>query len=103
MRMMLTRELQTIQRRSAPVFRRDGIRKASVFGSVARGDSRKRSDVDILVDVPRGMDLFEFSGLRLDLQDALKKKVDLVTFRSLHHLMRDAVLEEQKVIYGKAR
>ena len=82
---------------------RHGARNIRVFGSVARGDSRKRSDVDILVDVPRGMDLFEFSGLRLDLQDALKKKVDLVTFRSLHHLMRDAVLEEQKVIYGKAR
>jgi len=98
----LTPELQSIRRRTAPVFRRYGIRKASVFGSHARGDARVRSDVDILVDVPRGMGLFAFSGLRLDLMDALKKNVDLVTYRSLHHLIRDEVLEQQKVIYDKA-
>lgn len=93
--------LQSIRRRAAPILRRYGVRRAAVFGSFARGDEQKKSDVDILVDVPNGTGLFAFIGLEQELTDRLGRKVDLVTYRSLHPYIRERVLNERVAIYGK--
>ncbi len=54
------------------------VKEIGIFGSVVRGQQKKRSDVDILVDFQEVPDLLEFIGLELYLQKLLKKKVDLV-------------------------
>ncbi|MDO8617735.1 MAG: nucleotidyltransferase family protein [Candidatus Uhrbacteria bacterium] len=101
MKKALPKNIQTIRKRAVPVFRRYGVKRAAVFGSFARGEERKKSDVDFLVQIPRGMDLFEFSGLRQDLAARLEREVDLVTYASIHPFLKEQILNEQVVIYEK--
>jgi uncharacterized protein len=69
-----------------------GRRNVRVFGSVATGKNRAASDVDFLVDLDEGRNLFDLGGLLADLKDALASNVDLVEARCLHPYIRDRVL-----------
>lgn len=71
-----------------------GAYNVRVFGSVARGDARPDSDIDLLVELEPGRSLLDLSGLLLDLQDLLGCEVDVVTEKSLHWYIRDTVLQE---------
>ena len=71
-----------------------GARNARLFGSVARGDSREDSDVDLLVDLDAGRSLFDLGGLLMDLSDLLGAEVDLIEAGCLHPYVRDRVLAE---------
>ena len=71
-----------------------GCRNIRVFGSVATGEDRTESDVDFLVDLDEGRNLFDLGGLLADLKDALASDVDLVEARCLHPYIRDRVLAE---------
>ncbi len=82
-----------------PLLEKYGVKKASFFGSYARGDFHKKSDVDLLIQLPQGMTLFGFADLKLDLEEKLQKEVDLVTYRSIHPLLKDQILKEQKIFY----
>lgn len=77
---------------------RHGVTHAGIFGSFARGDADETSDVDILIDPPEGMTLFGLSALGNDLESALGRSVDILTYRSLRPQFRDIVLPEQVVI-----
>ena len=66
-----------------------------MFGSVARGEARPDSDVDLLIELPGDRDMFDLMDLEEKLGAALGRKVDTVTFRSLHHLLRERILKEQ--------
>jgi len=66
-----------------------GIKKIGIFGSVARGDDREDSDIDIEVEFEEGSDNYRnFIGLSYYLDDLLKRRVDLVTTRILSHYLR---------------
>ncbi|MEK6812766.1 MAG: nucleotidyltransferase family protein [Nanoarchaeota archaeon] len=72
------------------------IPKAGVFGSYARGEQRKNSDIDIIVQPPKGgIGLFDFVGVKLDLEERLKKNVDLLTYASIHPLLKERILNEE--------
>lgn len=78
---------------AAPMSRR-GVVRASIFGSVARGEATAGSDVDLLVEFEKGRTLVDLSGLRLDLCEILGRDVDVATRGSLHPKLRDAILRE---------
>jgi predicted nucleotidyltransferase len=65
-----------------------------IFGSVARGESGKDSDVDFLVEMGPGRTPFFPGGLQADLEDLLGCKVDIVTEDGLHWYIRERVLKE---------
>jgi predicted nucleotidyltransferase len=71
-----------------------GAKNVRVFGSVARGDSDERSDVDFLVEMEPGRTLFDLSGLLLDLEAVLHTPVDVVTEKGLRPRVRERVLAE---------
>ncbi len=71
-----------------------GVASLAVFGSVARGEARPDSDVDLLVELNRRMGLFEFAGLKLRLEELLGVKVDLVMPSALKPRVRERVLGE---------
>jgi len=73
-----------------------GVSNVRIFGSFARGEQRKTSDVDLLIDLPEGMSLFDLSGLKIDLEDALKRKVDVVPARSIKPMLRDRIFAEAR-------
>jgi predicted nucleotidyltransferase len=62
---------------------RHGVSNLRVFGSVARGDARPESDIDLLVDVEPSRSLFELAGLLIELQEILGVRVDLVEASAL--------------------
>lgn len=88
-------DLDRIKKKALPILKQAGIIKSSIFGSYARGEEGGNSDIDMLVEVPKGTGLFAFVDLQHKLEDVLDKKVDLVTYKSLHPLLRDRILKEQ--------
>jgi predicted nucleotidyltransferase len=71
-----------------------GARNVRVFGSVARGGARPESDVDFLIDVEPVTSPWFPAGLILDLEKLLEKRVEVVTERGLHPMLRAEVLRE---------
>jgi hypothetical protein len=73
---------------------RFGVRNLSVFGSVARGDERPGSDVDVLVEFEQTPTFDQFMDLKLYLEELLRRKVDLVTRHALKPRMRPIIEKE---------
>ena len=76
--------------------RRRGIRHAAVFGSVARGEARLDSDIDVLVelDPAHPMGVFEYARLKLYVDELLGGGGDVVNRKTLKPLLREAILSE---------
>lgn len=87
--------IEEIKSKVRGVLQRHGVVRASVFGSVARGEDTPESDIDFLVEFEDGRTLLDLSGLRLDLQELLGRKVDVATPRSLHPKLEHQILGEQ--------
>lgn len=73
---------------------RFGVRNIRVFGSVARGEARQDSDLDLLVDVDRGHGYFDMAGFALGVEDQLGVFTQVATARGLKERIRDRVLRE---------
>ena len=71
-----------------------GAHNVRIFGSAARGDAGPESDVDFLVEFEDGRSLLDLSGLWLDLEELLGRKVDVAQPQTLHWYTRDRVLKE---------
>lgn len=80
-----------------PVLRRNHVKKAGLFGSYARGEAKRKSDVDIIVEMKGS--LLDLAGLKIELEETLKKKVDILTYKSIHPLLRRRILNEEVPIY----
>lgn len=88
-------DLNQIKKKAIPILKKAGVKRSSLFGSYVRGEEKKGSDIDMLVEVPKGTGLFAFVGLQRELERVLNKKVDLVTYKSIHPLLRGRILKEQ--------
>ena len=94
-----TRNLSEIKKIIIRILKKYGVKKAGIFGSYVRSEQKKRSDIDILIQPPEGMSLFDFSGLKIELEEELDMKVDLVSYRAIHPLLKKQILyEEVKII-----
>ena len=76
------------------IARKYGIQNIRVFGSTVRGNNKEDSDIDLLVDVEDGRDLFDVGAFLMDLEELLHKTIDVVTENALHQTIRKKVLEE---------
>ena len=76
--------------------RRLGVSHAAVFGSVARGEARADSDVDVLVDLDqdRPLGIFEYARLKIYINEILNGTGDVVNRRTLKPLLRDSILRD---------
>lgn len=87
--------LNQIKQLIIPVLKNAGVKKSAVFGSYARGDFNPESDIDLLVELPEGNSLLDLVRLERKLKMVLDKEVDLLTFNSIHPLIKDRVFSEQ--------
>ena len=96
----MTKEItiEEIKIKILPILGKYGASMASIFGSVARGEATDESDVDILVELPEGSSLLDLAGLKIDIEEILSRSVDVLTYNSLHPLLRDRILSEQEPI-----
>ena len=87
--------IELIKEKVIPILKRHNVKRASLFGSVVRGEARDDSDVDILVELPEGLDLFDFIGIQLELEEALGRKVDLGEYSTIKQVVREQIMSEQ--------
>ena len=90
-----TADALNIRERILPVLRRHGIKRAGMFGSFARGEATPESDVDILVELDAEASLLDFIGVKLDLEDVLGRRVDIVEYAAVKPRLRDRILREE--------
>lgn len=82
-----------------PILKKYGVTRASLFGSIVRGEETKESDIDILIEVPDSKSLFDMMDIQFELEDALKKKVDLIEYKGIKPALKDSILSSQLPIY----
>lgn len=92
--------ISDIKRKITPILKKYDIKKASIFGSVARGEQNKTSDVDLLVELGKPLGL-DFVDLQMDIEKIIKRKVDLLTYDSIHSSLKDLIFKDQKHIYER--
>lgn len=71
-----------------------GATRVRVFGSVARGEGRAESDLDLLVDLAPGRDLLDLVAIKQDIEELLGREVDVVTEAAVSPYMREAILRD---------
>jgi len=87
-------EIEQIKKKVVPILKKFNVTKAGIFGSYARGEQKKKSDVDILVKT-EAMGLFEFIRLRETLRVALGRKVDLVEYKEIRSEIKQNILGDE--------
>lgn len=91
-------DIETITKKSVPILRQYGVKKAALFGSAAYGEMKPGSDVDILVEMPKDYRLFDLLALHTDLEESLLCDVDLVEYDLLKDAYKPYILSTQKPI-----
>lgn len=74
------------------ILRKHDVIHAAIFGSFARNEANKQSDIDILVDLPDTKSLFDLVSIKLDLQDELGIDVDVLTYASINPKIKENVI-----------
>ena len=92
-RQSITADVHAIIQASKPILQRYNIKKAALFGSVVRGDMTPTSDIDMLIDPPPRFSLFDLAGLQVDLEDTLRRPVDVIEYKSIKPLIKDSILK----------
>ena len=96
--MLSQEQIDEIKSKVIPILKRFGVKKAAIFGSVVRGEVKADSDIDILVDIEGDMSLLDFVGLKIEIEETLGRKVDLVEYSTIKPLIKERILSEQVII-----
>ena len=88
-----------IYRAIEPFIAEFGIRQIRIFGSFAKGEEKPHSDIDIIVDISKPIGIYQFIGLKQDLETSLSRKIDLFKPNTIEPLLKDKILAEAVTIY----
>ena len=92
-------EFQELKQKIIKILKQNNIKKAGIFGSYARGEQKKNSDIDILIQPTKDMSLLDVSGLKIELTNNLNKKIDIISYKYIHPRLKQRILnEEVKII-----
>ncbi len=90
------KEIEKIKEKIVPLLKKNKVIRAGIFGSYARGEQNKKSDIDIVVNInDKNMSLLGFIGLNRLLEEVLKKKVDLVEYSAIKPIIKNRILNEE--------
>lgn len=97
----MTKKLAEIKAKILPILKKNDVVKASIFGSFARGEEKKDSDIDILIELKETKGLLFLAGLKFQLEDALRIKVDLLTYKAINPRLGKYIYKDEVKIYGE--
>ena len=89
----MDKKIERIKLKALPILKKYGVTKAGIFGSYATGKNKKNSDIDILIEFNGS--LLTLVGIEMELKKKLRKKVDLLTYGGIHHLLKERILKEE--------
>lgn len=96
----MSKKIEKIIKQIKPVLGRYKVKRASIFGSFARGEEKIASDLDVLVELGELGGLLTLVNLKRDLERASKRKIDLLTYRSIHPLIKKYIKQDEIKVYG---
>ena len=88
-------DLRTLKQKIIPILKSNDVVKAGLFGSYVRGEAKKNSDIDVLIKFKGRKSLLDLVGLKIELEEKLDKKVDVLTYKSIHPLIKKNILKEE--------
>ena len=94
--------IQELQKIIAPIAKQHGVKSVSVFGSYSRGTASENSDVDLNIEKGQIRTLFQLTGFRIAVEDALQLPVDLVTSESSDSSFLKMIEKDEVLLYGTA-
>ena|SRR3989344_2293427 len=89
------KNLQRIAKIAVPILKKNGVVKAGIFGSYARGEAKKRSDIDFLIKMKKGKSLLDLAHIKNELEENLHKGVDLVEYVVIKPKIKEQILSEE--------
>ncbi len=92
-------QIADIQNKITPILRQHDVRRAAVFGSVARGTDTPHSDVDLLIRLGKPMGMIAYMRFIQEVEDALDRSVDVVTEQSMSKYIRPYIESDLQTIY----
>ena len=87
-------ELKEKREQILAIAERHGAQRIQVFGSLAKGESGKESDVDFLIQLEPGRTLLDIIAMKQDLEDLLGRKVDVLTRGGVSPYLRDEIVSQ---------
>ena len=88
-------QIEKYKKRILEILKEHDVKKASLFGSIVREEMTDGSDIDILIEFEGTKSLLDLARLKIKLEEALKCKVDVITYNSLHPLLKEQILAEE--------
>ena len=93
---MENKKLDEIKKKIVKILKKNNVVRAGIFGSYARGEQKKNSDIDILVEInDKKMSLLGFIAIKHKIEDVLRKKVDLVEYKVIKPRIKQRILNEE--------
>lgn len=93
--MIKDKRLKQIAKIVVPILKKNDVVKAGIFGSYARGEQKKRSDVDILIKQKKVTGLLAFVRLERKLGEAIGTKVDLLDYSAVNPLLKKYIFRDE--------
>ena len=90
----MSKDFIAIKRKALPLLKKSGVKRASIFGSFARGEETKKSDVDFLAEFPKGFTLLDLIALERQLKEKIGRDVDVIAYKSIYEPLRERILAE---------
>ena len=87
--------IEDLKKKLLPILKEHKVSRAGIFGSTAEGVARETSDLDIVIEFIGEKSLFDLAALKLDLESAVNKDIDLLTYKALNPLIKKKVLEQE--------
>jgi predicted nucleotidyltransferase len=97
---MTKEDIKKILIKNKRILKKYKVNRIGIFGSFATGKTKKKSDVDLLVEFDEMIDLFDFVHLNDAIQQILKNRVDLVTPDTIKPYIKPEILKEVEWVEG---
>lgn len=99
----MSNKLIQLRNKLSPIFKHYGVIRADVFGSMARGQYKPGSDLDLVVTLKNPIGLFKFDEMNEKLEHMLNIKVDVLTHQSINHHLKPYIIKDLIRLYEEKR
>lgn len=93
--------IEELKGKLTPIFTKYGIIRAAVFGSYARGEAVKKSDINLLLYIDEEFELENYINFKKEAEKAVKKNIDILEYRCINRLVEKDILQEAVFLYER--
>lgn len=89
------KDFERYKKEILPILKKHDVKKAAFFGSIVKETFNEDSDLDILVELSDDLSLLDFIELKIEIEERIGRKIDLVEYNTIKKQLRDRILKEQ--------